>query len=459
MFIGIIHYFYPDLRKDELRKFSLLALALFFTVGTYWLLRLLKDVVVFKLAFPIELWGEDYGRQMIPWLKTASPFVVAGMVIIYTKLIDMFEKHKLFYIIASFYAVIFAFVAFVLFMQKEFGSLAIGKLPLAATGMLVYLATESFGSLVVALFWSFTVSSSKTDEAKRGFPLIVAAAQVGAVAGSSLMLIQGLPVWPLYLMALIFMFGIMYTIYYLVKTTPKEHMVSDKVEKQSKPDFFAGIRLLLTRPYLMGVFVVSTFYEVAKTIVDYQMKSQAHVVYHDALDFKWFQGVYGVTSNTLAFFIAILGLEYVMKRFGLRVCLLIYPVVFSISLIGLYVFYKTNPSSIALLWATFIAMCIVAAASYAVNNPTKEMMYIPTSKDAKFKAKGIVDMIGSRTAKSGGSMITGSLNVPQNPAASIANLMAYGTLLSIGVIGVWILAAIYVGNKNAELTRNNQIIE
>lgn len=458
MITGMIHYLYPDLRKDEIRKFSLLALALFFIIGTYWLLRLLKDVVIFKLAFPVELWGLGYGGQMIPYLKMASPIVVAIMVAVYTKLIDMFEKHKLFYIIASFYAVLFAFVSAVLFMQKTFGSEFVGKYPLAATGILVYLATESFGSLVVALFWSFTASSSKTDEAKRGFPLIVAAAQIGAVAGSSLMLIKGLPVWPLYLMALIFMFGIMYTVYYLVGTTPKELMVSDKAEKKSKPDFFAGIRLLLTRPYLMGVLVVSTFYEIAKTVVDYQMKSQASLVFDDA-GFKWFQGIYGVTSNGLGFCIAILGLEYVMRRFGLRVCLLIYPVVFSISLIALYAFYKTGPTPDALLWATFAAMCVVAATSYAVNNPTKEMMYIPTSKDAKFKAKGIVDMIGGRAAKMGGSTITSSLNVPHNPVASIANLMAYGTLMSLGVIGVWIIAAIYVGNKNAELTKNNQIIE
>ena len=51
------------------------------------------------------------------------------------------------------------------------------------------------------------------------------------------------------------------------------------------------------------------------------------------------------------------------------------------------------------MWATFAAMMIITATSYAVNNPVKEMMYIPTSKDAKFKAKGLVDMIGGRGGK------------------------------------------------------------
>jgi len=134
---------------------------------------------------------------------------------------------------------LFGLASAILFMQKEFGSAVIGKWPLAVLGCTIYLATESFGSLVVALFWSFTASSSKTDEAKRGFPLIVAAAQVGAVCGSALLLVK-IPVATLYSLAFVFMFGIMYTIYYLIKTTPKEHMVSDKVEKKAKPDFFAG---------------------------------------------------------------------------------------------------------------------------------------------------------------------------------------------------------------------------
>jgi len=50
----------------------------------------------------------------------------------------------------------------------------------------------------------------------------------------------------------------------------------------------------------MGILVVSTFYEIAKTVVDYQMKSQASLIY-DETGFQWFQGIYGISSNGLGF--------------------------------------------------------------------------------------------------------------------------------------------------------------
>ena len=466
MITSVIQYFYPDLRKDEMRKFSLLALAFFFTIGSYWLLRLLKDLVIFKLAFPEALgWPMGYGKSMVPYIKGASPFVVAFMVVVYTKLIDMFEKHKLFYVIGTFYAILFAVMSAALYICDTFGAQVIGKYPLMILGIGGYLATESMGSLLVALFWSFTASSVKTEEAKRGYPLIIAAAQIGAVGGSSLMLVPAFPAYILYALSFCFMFGIMYTIHYLVTTTPKEQMTSDKEEKKSKPNFFAGLQLLFKHPYLMGVFVVSTFYEVAKTIVDLQMKSLADIAdsitfMGYTLDFKQFLGVYGVCTNALAFFVALLGLEYIIKRFGLRVCLMLFPIVFGIALVSLYAFYITqNPSAETLLWATFGVMITVAATSYAVNNPIKEMMYIPTSKDAKFKAKGIVDMAGSRFSKASGSVINGFLDVPGNPAAAIVNSMMYGTLMGLGIVGLWALAAIYVGNKYNQLIKNNEIIE
>lgn len=460
MFNGIISFFYPDLRREELTKFKLLATTFLFTIGTYWLLRLLKDVVVYKMAFPESLgWVIGKGQHVIPTLKMISPFVVLVAVMIYTKLIDMYEKHKLFYIIISFFSTIFAGMAVILFIAEKFGPQYVGKWPLAAAGVIGYLATECFGSLVIALFWSFTVSVTKTEEAKSGFPFIIALGQIGAISGSALLFTGNvLAPWALYTLAMLFMLCVIYTMYTLIKTVPKHEMVSDKAEeKKSKPDFFAGIRLLVTRPYLMGVFVVSTFYEVAKVIVDYQMKSQA--VFIPDFNFSWFLGVFGVSVNTLSFVMALLGTKHLMKRFGIRFCLLLYPAVFAVSLIGLYLYYKTNPDAVSLLWATFTTMMIITATSYAVNNPTKEMMYIPTSKDAKFKTKGVVDMIGGRCGKAGGAKISGMLNVVGNPALSVANLMAFGTIISLGIIGLWIVAAFYVGQKNVSLVRKNEIIE
>ena len=91
--------------------------------------------------------------------------------------------------------------------------------------------------------------------------------------------------------------------------------------------------------------------------------------------------------------------------------------------------------------------------SYALNNPVKELMYIPTSKDVKFKVKAVIDGFGGKSAKAIGSMINGACSA--NPAM----LVAYGSIASLGIIGVWIMIAIVVGKTYDELVENKQILE
>ena len=458
MIQSIMLFFFPDIKRSEIKKFALLGLAFFFTIGTYWLLRLLKDIVLYKVAFSVEHgWPVGYGREIIPYIKACSPIVVLILLGIYTSLIDRFEKHKLFYIIASFYILIFSYMTCLFLVADMYGFSAIGKYTLATASIISYLATESFGSLIVALFWSFTTSSTTTQEAKRAYPFIFASGQFGAILGSVLLLFHQIPLWILYSTSICTLFAIMAVIAHLAKTVPASHMQSDHTEIKKKPDFFAGIRLITTQPYLMGVFVISNFYEVARTLVEYQMKSQADVIAN--FNFHQFIGMYGVCVNILAFLIALLGTSFIIKKLGIQICLLIYPTIFGIALLGLYSFYMTGPEATTLLWATFITTMIITATAYAVNNPTKEMMYIPTSNDVKFKSKGIIDVFGSRTMKFMGAHLGGYLNVINNPVQSIANLMAYGTLSSLGIIGLWIIGAVYVGKKNTELVKKNLIIQ
>lgn len=80
-------------------------------------------------------------------------------------------------------------------------------------------------------------------------------------------------------------------------------------------------------------------------------------------------------------------------------------------------------------------------------------MYIPTSKDAKFKSKAWVDMFGGRFAKATGARITNFYKHNLN------DLMIYGSIFSFGLIGVWILAALFVGRKNQQLIKEGEIIE
>ncbi len=151
---------------------------------------------------------------------------------------------------------------------------------------------------------------------------------------------------------------------------------------------------------------------------------------------------------------ALLGTGYLIKRYGLRFCLLLFPICLGIAFMSLYAFFKLgSPTPGELLWATFGVMIIAKGLGYAVNNPAKEIMYIPTSKDVKFKSKSWIDMFGGRVAKGTGAQVTNAFKY------SISELVVWGTMFSLGLTFVWILAAIYVGTKNRKLIKDHTIIE
>ena len=59
---AIILYFWPDIDQTDIRKFSLLSLTFFLIIGSYWLLRLLKDTIFMKVAFPESIgWATEQG--------------------------------------------------------------------------------------------------------------------------------------------------------------------------------------------------------------------------------------------------------------------------------------------------------------------------------------------------------------------------------------------------------------
>jgi ATP:ADP antiporter, AAA family len=448
MFKKFFSFFGKDLNEQEIDKFSLLALAFFFTVGSYWLLKTLKDGFFFNSV------GGDYQ----PKAKMLSLIAISILVPIYSKLVDYFHRHQLFYIIGSFYATFFGLVSILLLFPFDTpGTFYHSFIKIVAWA--TYILIESFGSIMVALFWSFVASTTDASSAKRGYFLIVAGAQLGAIVGPFLAWnaqTLGLPL--LFFIATLCIVALMLVIKHFKKTMPQDLLIGSKYDKrpEEKTGFMEGLKLILTRSYLFGLFLLVAFFEVVTTIVDYQMKMQAHSLpqYATKEGLTSFMGMFGMSTNLLAFIMALFGTGFLIKKFGVRISLLIFPVSIGIAISILYTFIKLDfLSAQNMLWVTFGVVIVAKGLSYALNNPAKEVTYIPTSRDAKFKSKGWIDMFGARGAKALGSGFNEFLK--RTPQV----LLYTGTILSLGLIGIWIMVAYFVGNKFHRLVKEGKIVK
>jgi AAA family ATP:ADP antiporter len=432
MFSRLARALWGDLSREELKKFSMLSLTFLFIIGTYWLMRPLKDALFLKIV----------GKLYIPYAKMASLVFIVPLILVYSKLVDLVAKHKLFYVICSFYAVFFLVISYFL-SHPTIGLANTVASPDRMLGWTIYLGIESFGSLVVALFWSFVASTTDAASAKKGYGLIIAGAQIGSIAGPTIATYAeyfGMP-----LLAKIVAAGII-IVPLLVLLFVSQHpsaAVETKSEKKSTGPI-EGLRLLLSKPYLLGILGVATLYEIIGTVLDYQMKFVADETYGSAEKVAQFLGFFGQSANVLSLIFALVGTSFFIRRFGLTFCLVAFPI--TIGLVVTYVFFASS------LWALFGAMVAIKGLSYALNNPCKEIMYIPTSKDVKFKAKGWIDVFGGRSAKAAGSGVNAFFT-------TMTDLLFYGSIISLGIVGVWILIAFYVGRTNEKLTQDGTIIQ
>ena len=421
-----------DLTLDEFKRFGMLAITLLFIIGTYWLMRPLKDGLFVSIV----------GKLHLPMAKILSFCLILPLVLIYAKLVDLVEKQKLFYILCSFYSGLFLVITF-LIMHPTIGLANTVASPKRILGWVIYLAIESFGSLLISLFWSFVASSTDTQTAKKGYGLIIFGAQIGSMTGPLLATNArqfGIPLLTTFVAIGLAIVPVLIKIFITLFPFTAEITVSTK--KKTSPA--EGLKLLFTKNYLLGVLGISTLYEVVGTILDIQMKWLAADAFPSTEGLTAFLGWFGFATNATTFLLALVGTSYFIRRFGLTFCLVTYPACVSFVVMAVWFFPQ--------IWILFCAMIAVKAISYALNNPCKEIMYIPTSKDVKFKAKSVIDMFGARSAKAAGSGIIGA-------TVKTAAPLVYSSMISLAVIAVWISAALYVGRKNKQLTDAGQIIE
>jgi len=97
------------------------------------------------------------------------------------------------------------------------------------------------------------------------------------------------------------------------------------------------------------------------------------------------------------------------------------------------------------MWVVFAAQVVLKGVSYALNNPAKEILYLPTNPDVKYKVKSWIDMFGGRAAKALGGALCEMWN-------SHYSLMIGGSMVSLGWVAVWVCDAVYVSRVFKELT-------
>jgi ATP:ADP antiporter, AAA family len=462
---GILRFFqwickfnFGNFEREEFKKFLRMGLIFALIIGVYWTLRPLKDAIFIQLV----------GKYALPYAKTVSVIALLPLVMFYTKLLERTSRERMLIILPTFYGVtVLLFSILMLFIQDApevlAGRSAFHMMMTKGVGYLWYLFVESFGSLVVALFWAFAADTTEPTHAKRGFPLVVAIGQLGGVICPYS--IGGLPhrldlttdaLSMLFLGFLILL--IIPLVRYFLKITPTHLLASfqgkneKEIEKQQEPGFFEGLKLLLKNKYLLGIFAANFIYEVVVTIFDFNFKIAAGTEY-TGVHLSHYLSVYGSSVNIVSLLCLLLGISNVTRFLGVGVALAAMPVIVGVALMGFM-----SLDSLTFLFALMVGS---KAINYALNGPALKQLYIPTTPDVKFKAQAWIETFGSRTSKQAGSVFNMSLAPLQKSLGELVGRARYLMLsgsICFPLLALWLVVAIYLGRSFKKAINEKKMI-
>ena len=144
-------------------------------IASFWLLDSLKDPILATIV----------GIKYQPIAKFVSVITTLFVVCIYDFLTSLVSKPTLFHIISFVFGLSFMIMS-ALLANPLIGLGNRAKDVHRTLGWVSYVTIEAYGSLMVALFWSFTNSIMDLEQAKGSYGLIISIAQIGAVMGSTL---------------------------------------------------------------------------------------------------------------------------------------------------------------------------------------------------------------------------------------------------------------------------------
>ncbi len=469
------------IHTHELKRFIPMALMMLFILFNYTILRNIKDSLV------VNAKGSD--ADIISFLKLwgTTPSAILFM-ILYTKLSNVFNKERIFYMCITPFIIFFGLFAFIIYphvdilhpstewvaqLKENFPRIKWfitmwGNWSFAA----FYILAELWGSVVLSLlFWQLANDITSKMEAKRFYSLFGFVGNIGLVlAGysvehfSSIKALPGIDPMQVtlkYLMGAVVISGaIILGLYYWLNHKALDKPVSQisatqGKNKKSKPklSMLESFKYLLTSPHILCIAILVFSYGISINFIDVLWKGQVKLYTNgDHNAFAAYMGKFSKTTGFIALPLMLIG-GNILRRLTWLQAACIVPIMLLVTgsaFFGIVIYGNAQDMTAPVLTLFGMALTPVAlavqfgfwqnsltkASKYSLFDPTKEMAYIPLDDELKTKGKSAVDVAGGRLGKSGGSLTFFILQTIF-PAATVVSLTPYLGAVFAVILVIW----------------------
>ena len=207
--------------------------------------------------------------------------------------------------------------------------------------------------------------------------------------------------------------------------------------------------------YLICIAVIVVMYNIAINLIEVVWKDQVKHLYPNPSDFNAYMGQVLTCIGIVATIISVFVSSTIIRKLNWTTNALISPMILLTTGVAFFFcfFFKdsgfasfaswfgTTPLTLCVFFGA-LQNCLARASKYTLFDATKELAFIPLSKECELKGKAAIDGVGSRLGKSGGSVIHQTLLMI---FGTVALSTPYVAVLLLFVIVAWMTAARSLG--------------
>ncbi len=486
-FSGIRSFLWP-VHAHEVKKLVPMVLMLSLVALDYSILRNLKDALVIT--------ARGSGAEVIPFIKLWGMLPAAILATMaFSFLLNRFSRTTVVNIIILSFAAFFLLFCLWIYPNRDAlhpnasADFLEGVLPLGCKGLIAmyrnwtltgfYIISELWGTLVLqVLMWGFANEITKISEAPRFYSVAVIACNIAAfIAGQIAVALTnaqfnanfsfGKDAWEQSMtkilllvvgLALLCLATFWWMNRYVLSQPaylPKDEERSQKKTKKQL-NFKESLICIANSKYLLGIASIVISYNLVINLVEVIWKDRLRQLYPSTVDYN----IYINNLTSIMGFIALIAsvvMAGIINRLGWTKTALLTPSILMITTVAFFgclfggeaispfvsTILGTTPLALAVFFGS-VQNCFTKAAKYSLFDATKEMAFIPLDRDERIKGKAAIDGIGSRMAKSAGSVIHQGLLLIFGTLASSA---PYVALIVAAATAVWIIAVQALGKE------------
>ncbi|MCI0622902.1 MAG: hypothetical protein L0387_14810 [Acidobacteria bacterium] len=310
-----------------------------------------------------------------------------------------------------------------------------------------YLFGDLWSTVWVATFWAFLNEISTSEQSARLYGFIGTGGLLGGIVGSALVsgAVEAYSSAPLILLCLALTVAILFFAWQIDCLARRagaamaygEHRV--RLEKVRALSALDGARMVLRSRYLISILAILALYEFCSQILDFQFSSVLAKAVVGGRNAQAYLARLYLATNILAFASQMILTTVLVKRSGPGAGLIVLPAAMCFASGAFWL----EPS---LLMGSLL---IVAdnGLNYSINQTSREMLFVPTSSDAQYKARAFTNMFVQRLAKGAATLVS---------AAFILIGVRWLSPITLGITVAWICIAVVAGRSFRKLAGSDR---